>query len=89
MHISIISLLLPATATATATPIISDAGPGCTMPGLPLLDDYNAALNNMCNQWFPFSIDKCTGGSCLVYDNQTSLEVNQTVPTYDKFPTLV
>ena len=83
MHISIIILpiisLLP---SATAAPIASGAGPGCTMPGL-LLDDYNAALNNMCNQWFPFSIDKCAGGSCLVHNNQTSLEVNQTVPTYD------
>ena len=87
MHISIIILpiifLLP---SATAAPIITvDVGPinSCTIPGLPQLGDYNAALNNMCNQWFPFSIDKCAGGSCLVRDNLTSLEVNQTVPTYD------
>jgi hypothetical protein len=41
----IISLLPPA--TATTTPIISNAGPGCTMLGLPLLNNYNATLKYM------------------------------------------
>ena len=53
MHISIIILpiisLLP---SATAAPIISmDIGPiySYTIPGLPLLNNYNAALNNIYN----------------------------------------
>ena len=86
MHISTIILpiisLLP---SATAAPLTVDVGliQSCTIPGLPLLSDYNTVLDNICNQWFPFSINKCAGGPCLVHNNLTSLEVNQTVPTYD------
>ena len=86
MYISIIMLpIISFLPSATAAPLTVDVGliQSCTIPGLPLLSDYNAALDNICNQWFPFSINKCTRGPCLVHNNITSLEVNQTVPTYD------